>query len=119
MIELSIDIFSLLLFATLLLTGARGWKRGSDRANCIVNINAVQKGVRGFANMSGYNPGDVVPGLESLVVGPGAFFESLPPCPGGGSYTLGGNQVPPMGTVYMKCSLEATEDHLPPATGGW
>ena len=112
-------IFSLILLAFILLTGARAWKRGVDRTSCIVNINAVQKGVRGFSNMSGYTPGDTVPGLEAMVVGPGTFFESLPNCPGGGAYTLGGDTIPVEGSLYMSCSLELSHDHLPPSAESW
>jgi hypothetical protein len=118
-VELSVVIFSLMLLAFILLTGARAWKRGVDRTNCIVNINAVQKGIRGFSNMSGYTPGDTVPGLEAMVIGPGMFFDSLPACPGDGDYTLGGDQIPLEGNLYMTCSLELSRGHVPSSVVGW
>ncbi|MEM1085084.1 MAG: hypothetical protein AAGI48_13310 [Verrucomicrobiota bacterium] len=116
---MSIVIFALILLATLLLTTARAWMRGSDRAMCLVNIQAVQKGVRGYANMSGLGPGAIVSGLEAEVVGTGKFFAELPICPANGSYTLGGDQIPGVGTLYMTCSLEATFDHVPDDFTGW
>lgn len=119
LIELSIVILALMLFATLLLTGARAWKRGSDRAICIANLASVQKAVRGYANMSGLNPGETVPGLEAKVVGPDRFFESLPACPAEGIYTLGGDEIPPLGSLYMSCSLEGSLDHLPGQVADW
>lgn len=119
LVELSVVVFALILLATLLLTTARAWLRGSDRAMCIVNIQAVQKGVRGYANMSGLGPGAVVAGLEEEVVGSGKFFVELPVCPAKGSYTLGGDQIPGMGTLYMTCSLESSLDHVPEDTLGW
>lgn len=119
LIELAIVILALMLFATILLTGARAWKRGSDRAVCITNIASVQKAVRGYANMSGLNPGETVIGLETRVVGPDRFFESLPICPGQGTYTLGGDQIPALGDLYMNCSLATDQKHLPENIADW
>jgi hypothetical protein len=119
LVEMSVVIFALILLATLLLTTARAWMRGSDRAMCIVNIQAIQKGVRGYANMSGLNPGAIVSGLEAEVVGAGKFFVELPACPAQGNYTLGGDQIPGMGTLYMTCSLDSTLDHEPDDILGW
>ncbi len=119
LIELTVVIASLITFAFLLLVGARGWKRGSDRAQCIINIQNIQKGVRSFANLNGLNPGNNVAGLESQVVGPDAFFEALPVCPATGTYTLGGDQIPAYGTLYMTCSLGSVEDHIPPGHNDW
>ena len=117
--ELAVVILFMLLFATLLMTGARAWKRGSDRAACIMNLQAVQKAVRGYGNMSGKNPGDTVVGLEGQVVGSGLYFEVLPTCPGGGTYILGGDQIPAMGTLYMSCTLSTLEAHAPDDTIDW
>ncbi|MEP4078758.1 hypothetical protein [Haloferula sp.] len=119
LVEMSVVIFALILLATLLLTTARAWLRGSDRAMCIVNIQAVQKGIRGYANMSGLEPGAIVSDLEAEVVGTGKFFVELPICPANGSYTLGGDQIPGMGTLYMNCSLGGALDHVPDDTLGW
>lgn len=119
LVEMSVVIFALILLATLLLTTARAWLQGSDRAMCIVNIQAVQKGVRGFANMSGLGPGETVSGLEAKVVGSGRFFVELPVCPASGSYTLGGDQIPDLGTLYMTCSFEPTLRHVPDDILGW
>lgn len=119
LIELAVVILALMLFATILLVGARAWKRGSDRAICIANIAGVQKAVRGFANMSGLNPGDTVPNLELKVVGPDRFFEALPACPAEGVYTLGGNEIPALGDLYLDCSLSTTHSHLPERISDW
>ena len=119
LIELAIVILALMLFATILLVGARAWKRGGDRTICIANIAGVQKAVRGYANMSGLNPGDTVVGLEMKVVGPDRFFEALPACPGEGIYTLGGDQIPALGTLYMDCSLATSQGHVPERISDW
>ncbi|MGB1130421.1 MAG: hypothetical protein ACPG4K_10240 [Haloferula sp.] len=117
--ELALVIMFMLVFAVILMTGARAWKRGSDRAGCILNLQAVQKAVRGYGNMSGRNPGDTVVGLEAEVVGAGLFFEQLPTCPAGGTYSLGGNTIPAVGTLYMRCSLSGSEKHEPEDLLGW
>lgn len=84
-----------------------------------MNLQAVQKAVRGYGNMSGRNPGDIVVGLETQVVGSGLFFEELPTCPAGGVYSLGGNQIPTMGLLYMNCSFSTSEGHMPDNTIDW
>lgn len=119
LLELTVVILVLLALVTVLFIGGRAWKRGSDRAMCIVNIQAVQKAVRGHSNLYGYNPGDVVSGYESQLLGPGRFVESSPNCPGNGSYTTLGNQIPVIGTLYMTCSQAASEDHQPDDVTGW
>lgn len=119
LVEMSVVIFALTLLTTLVLTGSRAWLRGSDRATCILNIQEVQKGVRGYAGMSGIAPGAVVSGLEDEVVGSGKFFVELPACPADGAYILGGDQIPAVGTLYMTCSLSATEAHEPQDVIGW
>lgn len=119
LLEMTVVIFALLLLAGLLLTSARAWKRGSDRASCILNIQAVQKSVRGFANMRGVSPGATVTDLEAEVVGSGSFFESLPMCPADGNYTLKGNTIPEIGILYMTCSLSATDEHEPKSFTSW
>lgn len=119
LLELTVVILVLMLLASILLVGARAWKRGSDRAVCITNISSVQKAVRGYANMSGLDPGDLVPNLETKVIGPDRFFESLPVCPAQGIYSLGGNQIPPLGDLYLNCSLAASHSHLPQRIDDW
>ena len=119
LLELTVVIVVLLSLASLLLIGARAWKRGSDRSVCVANIASVQKAVRGYANMSGLDPGATVVGLELKVVGPDRFFESLPVCPGEGVYTLGGDQVPALGDLYMTCSLATDFEHVPDTISDW
>jgi hypothetical protein len=121
--ELTVVIMVLLLMINILLFGARAWKRGSDRTMCIVHIHNVQKGVRAYSNFYGLNPGESTPNLKNSIIGIGRFVEELPICPGGGDYTLGGiygpDTIPPMGVLYMDCSLRATEQHAPLTTVDW
>lgn len=123
LLELTVVILVLLSMVTILFFGAQAWKRGSDRAICILNIQNVQKGVRSYSNLYGYSPGSTAPNLQSQVIGLGRFVESTPECPGGGAYAFGQvhglNTIPPMGVLYMDCSLATSDEHVPAYTPDW
>lgn len=125
LVELSIVIVVLLAFISMLFIGARAWKRGADRAQCIVNIRQVQMSVRGFANSNGIEAGEYftpdgaggVPG--DAIFGPDNYLDGLPTCPGTGMYTIHGNLIPDVGMLYMTCSLEASAGHVQDTFGTW
>lgn len=125
LVELSIVIIVLLVFLSMLFIGARAWKRGSDRAGCIMNIRQMQMAVRAYSNTNSLESGDYlsllgpagVPG--SAIIGPDNFIESLSTCPGMGLYTLHGNTVPEVGDLYMTCSLSSTDRHEPEFHATW
>ena len=119
LIELTVVILVLLSLISILFVGARAWKRGSDRAGCIMNIRNVQQGMRSFQNMNGHSPGDTVGGAQGEIIGTDKFVESQPACPGAGTYTIGGDALPAVGTLYMTCSLAATKEHQPEDHGDW
>lgn len=123
LLELTVVIVVLLTLITVLFFGARAWKRGSDRTLCILNIEAVQKAVRGYANMHAVDQGASVPGLKSQIIGIGRFIENTPICPAGGTYAFGTvagtDVIPPSGTIYMDCSLSSSDDHVPLNTADW
>ena len=125
LIELSVVVLVLLLFIAMTFVGVTAWKRGSDRAGCVMNIRHVQMAVRGYARVQSLQPGDdtgaLVPpvNLTSQLIGPGKYVPSQPLCPGNGFYGLGGNTVPAVGSLYMTCSLEASDGHAPSDHGTW
>jgi hypothetical protein len=123
LLEMTVVILFLLALISVLFIGARAWKRGSDRALCILHIQRVQKGVRGYSNLYGFSPGANVPGLQSQLIGLGCFVESTPVCPAGGIYsfgqTYGVNTIPPIGSLYMECSLAVPEKHVPADYSEW
>jgi type II secretory pathway pseudopilin PulG len=123
LLEMTVVILVLLSLITVLFFGAQAWKRGSDRALCIIHIQNVQKGVRSYSNLYGFSPGGNAPNLQSQVIGFGRFIESTPVCPGSGSYTFGqtygADTVPPMGSLYMECSLAISDQHIPDVTSDW
>jgi prepilin-type N-terminal cleavage/methylation domain-containing protein len=123
LIEMTAVILVLLTLISILFIGAKAWKRGTDRAACILRINKVQKGVRSFANLNGYSAGDMVTNLESQVIGMGCFIETTPKCPGSGTYsfgpTYGNDTIPPIGELYMQCTLAPSLQHVPQTYADW
>jgi type II secretory pathway pseudopilin PulG len=124
LLELTVVILVLLSLISILFIGARAWKRGSDRAGCIMNIRNVQQAVRSHANMQGLNPGDTF--TNSDVFGAEKFVETTPDCPDpSGAYTgLAGTTVPAVGTLFIECSLGTYNagvgtGHAPSAYGDW
>jgi type II secretory pathway pseudopilin PulG len=123
LLELTVVILVLLSLISILFIGARAWKKGSDRAGCIMQIRNVQQAVRSYANMNGVNvsatTAATVSGLQGLVIGSGKFVEKTPTCPSAGTYTYGGDTVPAVGTLYMTCSFNSTEKHEPGSYSDW
>jgi prepilin-type N-terminal cleavage/methylation domain-containing protein len=123
LLELTVVILVLLSLISILFIGARAWKRGSDRAGCILNLRNTQQAVRSYANMNNLNPGDTVIGsgtLSSVLIGSGLFMETAPNCPGSGTYSgLTATVIPAVGTLAMTCSLGGTENHVPQNAAGW
>lgn len=104
----------LLLFAmSILFVGARAWKRGSDRAACILQTRNMQQAVRGHANMKALSVGDTINWNE--IFGPGGYLPAEPVCPTGGTYTFS-DTVPPIGTLVGQCSHP---DHVPTNHSDW
>ena len=125
LLELTIIISVLLLLLSFLFPAAGAWKRGSDRAQCIINIRQVQQGVRSFSNLKGFDYGQDVSSamppvaLQAEVVGTEKFVETAPVCPSSGSYSYGGNVIPPKGSLYLTCSLAGTNRHTPDEFAAW
>ena len=122
LLELTVVILVLLSLISILFIGARAWKRGSDRAGCILNIRNMQQAVRSYANMNNVAPGGSVTGgsWKALVVGSGLFVEKEPTCPGTGTYSYADGVIPAVGTLAMTCSLAAAPDsHVPSDITSW
>ena len=123
LLELTVVILVLMALITILFFGAQAWKRGSDRALCIIHIQNVQKAVRSYSNLYGYSPGATVTGLKNQIIGLGRFVETTPTCPGNGTYafgqTSGSDTIPPMGELYLQCSLAITHQHVPADYADW
>ena len=121
LLELTVVILVLLSLISILFIGARAWKKGADRAGCILNIRNFQQATRSYANLHQLNPGDTCPVLSGVIIGSGLFMEKAPTCPGAGTYSgSGATTVPAVGTVQLTCSLSASPDsHAPSKTEEW
>jgi hypothetical protein len=101
---------------SVMFVGARAWKRGSDRAGCIMNIRNVQQATRSYQNMNGLKIGDPLP--LARIIGPGQFIETNPRCPAGGAYTFS-KKIPEIGDLACECEHAQSENHTPASHGDW
>lgn len=127
LIELTVVILVLLSLVGTLMFGARAWTRGSDRAACVMSICDVQKAVRAYQNFYGFAPGTypaAQDGTQSIIehlnskgyLNPQLYERAKgnEPCQGGGIYSIDKEDVfPPVGVLYLHCSLEGIQRHVP------
>jgi len=90
----------LLSGTSVLFVGARAWKKGSDRAACIMNTRNIQQAVRSYQNMNDLKPGAPLP--WNKIVGPDAFLDKRPTCLEG-TYTFA-TSIPQAGKLACTCS---------------
>jgi hypothetical protein len=112
---LQIAVYVLVLIPILFI-GARAWKKGSDRAGCILNQRNVQQVVRSYQASHGLKPGDPIPWAE--IVGSGKLLEKEPACPAGGEYEFS-ERIPAPETPVVTCSKADAEQHVPKDFTGW
>ena len=111
-----LQIVAFVLLIPILFVGARAWKKGSDRAGCILNQRNVQQAVRGYQSLHGLKPGDPIPWAE--IVGPGKLLEKEPTCPALGEYEFL-ERIPAPETPVVTCSKADAEQHVPKDFTGW
>lgn len=133
LLELTVVIAVLLSLTTVLILGARAWKNGADRTGCILTIRNVQTSVRSYQNLYGYNAGgmpyaeggtqDIASHMFAKGYISGKTYDEVQgfsTCAGGGSYSRSHPDVfPPMGELYIECSLSTQEDHMPAPGPEW
>lgn len=126
-IELTVVIIVLIGLLTVIIIGSRAWKRGSERAACVLNLRNVQMATRYYQNMYDYREGskaEINDGtrdiayhlLEKTLISRELFeqIKGVRPCPGGGHYVCHEPDVfPDYGQPYIRCSLSASEHHRP------
>lgn len=110
LLELTVVILVLLSLISILFIGARAWKRGSDRAGCLIVIRNVQVAMRGDQNLR--NSAPEAPGLlKTNIVGAGAYIIDEPVCPVDRTTTyafLGDGNYPALGLpLYATCTQAA------------
>jgi len=120
LLELTVVILVLLSLISILFVGARAWKKGSDRAACILNIRNVHQAVRGHQNMANKTSSDTIDPDE--IIGTNGYVQNAPVCPAGGTYELATNY--PSTTVALTaavytCDKAADLQHVPTSVEGW
>lgn len=125
LIEITVVILVLLTLIAVLFIGANIYKKGANRAACILNIRNIHQAVRADQNLTKKNVGDVL--ASTTIMGTAdSYIEVSPTCPTDGAvYTLQG-VYPATGIVAATCTNNGTggatiSDHLPdPAdVTGW
>jgi prepilin-type N-terminal cleavage/methylation domain-containing protein len=133
LIEMSVVITVLLSLVSILFMATNAWKRGSDRAACIVTLRNVQVAVRSYQNLYAYSNGGhpyAEYGTQDIarhLVEKGYLENSLyqlasgqRSCTGGGTYERRQPDVfPALGSLYVQCSLASSADHFPTKTAEW
>jgi len=121
LIELTVVILVLLTLISVLFIGAQAYKRGADRAACILNIRNAQQAMRAQMNVTESAP-EKSGMAHDEIIGSGLYLEQDPSCPDAdGGYTfVGDGNYPALGTLWMTCDLSsATAAHVPKDFSGW
>jgi len=100
----------------ILFIGARAWKKGSDRAVCILAQRNIQQAVRSYQSTHALAPGaplDMKAVMSSL---PMQTFTMT--CPAGGAFELSAT-IPPTGVLVVTCPHADDLGHMPMEHGTW
>ena len=134
LLELTVVISVLLSLVSLLTTGVRVWKRGADRAQCLLTLRTIQVAVRSYQNLNGFSEGlphptesgtaDIAEHLRRKDYISSSQYEQAVgtrACPGGGFYERDDPTLfPPASQPYLTCSLAPDPDaHRPTKTTDW
>lgn len=133
MLELTVVIAVLLSLVSILFIGSRAWKRGSDRAGCVLIQHSVQMATRSYQNLYGYNYGghpyaeNGTQDIARLLFDKGYIEQKLydqvsgvTKCPSGGTYLCPVPDIfPEVGQLYIACSLSGSQAHLPNSHTDW
>jgi type II secretory pathway pseudopilin PulG len=123
LLELTVVILVLLSLIVILFVGARAWKKGSDRAGCILNIRNVQQAMRGHANMNNIAVGAALT-VATIYSDDGTAYLKTPKCPSAlpadtGGYTAPTAVVPTFGTLWLVCKTADAATHVPTGYSDW
>ncbi len=133
LLEITVVITVLLALVSIMFCGTRAWKRGSDRAACVLTQRNVQVATRSYQNLYGYNYGgrpyadrgtqDIVEHLRNKGYIEESVYEharGTTPCAAGGAYTCPLPDIfPPHGELYMHCALAESDMHKPSTHHDW
>lgn len=117
----------ILSLTSVLFAGARVLKADTDQTSCIMTISDVQMSLRTFQESSGYSPGGTPfaevgsRDIAVLLLEKGFITEKQfsgisgdTTCPSGGIYHRDSAETfPQVGKLYIRCSLEESQGHVP------
>ena len=111
-----VGLVSYLLALPVLFIGARAWKRGSDRAACILTQRNIQQAVRSYQSTNHLEPGAP---LDMKAVLASLQMETLTlTCPAGGTLRIS-ETIPPTGVLVATCPHADDLGHAPAEHGSW
>jgi len=116
LIEVTLVIAVLLGLISVLFIGVKAYKRGSDRAKCILNVSTLQKAVRSYQNLYELDEGDAL--VQATLIGAGKMMEVAPTCPNKLNAYVWSAVVPTTGIAYLDCN-DTDMDHSPSTLAGW
>lgn len=110
LIEITVVILVLLTLISVLFIGANIYKKGADRAACILNIRNVHQAVRAHQNLNGQNIGDTLD-YSAVIYATDAAENYLtePECPTDGSGYTNTGDFPDVGTPAVVCTKYGAE----------
>ena len=119
LIEITVVILVLLTLIAVLFIGANIYKRGADRAACILNQRNIQQAVRADQNLN--NKGSSAALDSTEICGPGLYLEVAPTCPSDKSTAYDwADTIPAIGVRAAECGLLGTcADHVLQDISGW
>jgi hypothetical protein len=110
------SLVSYVLAIPVLFVGARAWKKGSDRAACIITQRNFQQAVRSYQNLNQLATGAP---LDMKAVLASLQMESLTmTCPAGGTFEFS-KTIPATGGLVAKCPHADDMGHAPTEHGTW
>lgn len=146
LIEITVVILVLLTLISVLFIGANIYKRGADRAACILNIRNVHQAVRAHQNLNANNVGDALvyndviysiaevpeqpadpndPNSQPVEGVPAQEnYLTRPVCPTQGGIYNDEGTFPEVGLAAIECDDfgadgEENRRHFPQTTAGW
>lgn len=102
LIELTVVITMILTISSSLFFSASYYKESADKANCIVQLENMQKAMRSYQNFNNLKAGDPV--SKSDLVGPGKAMGKEVFCPHAGGAYIFSDEVPAAGVAFATCS---------------
>lgn len=105
-------LLSYLFVIPVLFVGARAWKKGSDRAACIITQRNIQQTVRSYQGTHGLTPGAP---LDMNAAISDYQLQFTMTCPTGQALEIS-KTIPPTGELVAKCPHA---DHAPKDHSDW